>query len=221
MHSRPVCRSNCGDTINGPSDGRSRVTVLILTDSVSHVGVSALIAAIESIRAPPVTHATARVVGGSRSAIGDDQPHAGEAALDQAAQERAPESFLLCLADGERDHLAVADSCTAYADKRLPQRAASTADLLDLGVQPHSSTRREAELQRLARHPWIAPTRILAPQAQHELSHAIADGRRAWDFARAASTSTVEEGAIGEGRQHPLMLPGAHHRDAGTPGTVH
>jgi hypothetical protein len=57
--------------------------LLILTDSVTHVRVSGLIAAIESIRALPVTHATARVVSGLRSAIGDDKPHAGEAALDR------------------------------------------------------------------------------------------------------------------------------------------
>jgi hypothetical protein len=94
---------------------------------------------------------------------------------------------------------------SAFRNARPPPRTFSI-----LASSHNSSTRREAELQRLARHPWIAPTRILAPQAQHELSHAVADERRAWDFgrtARTASTSTVEEGAIGERRQHPLMLP--------------
>ena len=40
--------------------------------------------------------------------VGDDQLHAGQAALDQAAQEAAPERLGLGLADVEADHLAVA-----------------------------------------------------------------------------------------------------------------
>jgi hypothetical protein len=125
-------------------------------------------------------------------------------------QEREPESFGLCLADRERDHLVVADSCTPYTGQapsatrglhRGPSRSWRPATFLN-------ETRGRASA--IHRYSWIAPTRILAPQAQHELSHAVADERWAWDFgrtARTASTSTVEEGAIGERRQHPLMLP--------------
>ena len=40
--------------------------------------------------------------------VGDDQLHAAQAALDEAAQEAAPEGFRLRLADVKRDHLPVA-----------------------------------------------------------------------------------------------------------------
>src|SRR5262249_46302467 len=68
---------------------------------------------------------------------GDDQLRAGQAALDQAAQEAAPERFGLALADVEADHLAVARLVYGVGKhERLGDDAATVADLLDLGVQP-------------------------------------------------------------------------------------
>ena len=40
--------------------------------------------------------------------VGADEPDTAQAALDEAAQEAAPEGFRLCFAGVERDHLAVA-----------------------------------------------------------------------------------------------------------------
>src|SRR5215211_2174657 len=69
--------------------------------------------------------------------VGDDQLHAAEAALDQAAQEAAPEGLRLGLADVERDHLAVAGVVHAIGEhQRLAHDAARVAHLLDLRVQP-------------------------------------------------------------------------------------
>ena len=69
--------------------------------------------------------------------VGDDQLHAGEAALDEAAQEAAPERFGLGLADVEADHLAVAGLVHGVGEhQRLADDAAAVADLLDLGVEP-------------------------------------------------------------------------------------
>jgi hypothetical protein len=44
--------------------------------------------------------------------VRDDELDAGEAALDEFAEEAAPEGLRLCLADVEGDHLPVPDSCT-------------------------------------------------------------------------------------------------------------
>jgi hypothetical protein len=67
--------------------------------------------------------------------VGDDQLHARESALDQSAQERAPERFRLGLADIERDHLAVAGLVHAVGEhQRFAHDAAAVADLLHLGI---------------------------------------------------------------------------------------
>ena len=69
--------------------------------------------------------------------VGDDQLHAAEAALDQTAQEAAPEGFGLALADVEADHLTVAGLVHGVGEhQRLWHHAAAVSDLLDLGVQP-------------------------------------------------------------------------------------
>jgi hypothetical protein len=78
--------------------------------------------------------------------VGDDQLQTAQAALDQAAQEGAPERFRLGLADVERDHLAVAGLVhTVGQHQRFPHDPAAVADLLDLRVQPQIGV---AALQR-------------------------------------------------------------------------
>ena len=60
-----------------------------------------------------------------------------QAALDQAAQEAAPEGLRLRLADVEGDHLPVARLVHAVGEhEALAHDAASVSDLLHLGVQP-------------------------------------------------------------------------------------
>jgi hypothetical protein len=69
--------------------------------------------------------------------VGDDQLDAAEAALDQSAEEAAPESLGLALADVDADHLAVARLVDGVGEhERLRYDAAAIADLLDLGVEP-------------------------------------------------------------------------------------
>ena len=69
--------------------------------------------------------------------VRDDQLHAAQAALDQAAQEAAPERFGLALADIEADHLPVARLVDGIGEhERLLHDPAAVADLLNLGVQP-------------------------------------------------------------------------------------
>jgi hypothetical protein len=69
--------------------------------------------------------------------IGDDQSDTGQSALDQAAQEAAPERLRLGLADVEADHLAVAALVHRVGEHQaLAHDAAAVADLLHLRVQP-------------------------------------------------------------------------------------
>jgi hypothetical protein len=69
--------------------------------------------------------------------VGDRQLHAGQAALDQAAQEGRPERLGLRGADVDTDDLPPAGLVHAVGDdQRLAPDAATVADLLDLGVQP-------------------------------------------------------------------------------------
>jgi hypothetical protein len=69
--------------------------------------------------------------------VGDHELHAGQAALDQRAEDRAPERFGLGFADVERNHFAVARLVHAVGEhQRLADDAAAVADLLDLRVQP-------------------------------------------------------------------------------------
>ena len=68
--------------------------------------------------------------------IGDDELAAEQAALDQAAQERAPERLRLRLADVEADHLPAAGLVHAVGDDQaLPDDAAAVPDLLDLRIE--------------------------------------------------------------------------------------
>src|SRR5262245_32898834 len=69
--------------------------------------------------------------------IGDDQLHPAQAALDQAAQEAAPEWLRFALADIEADHLPVAGLVHRIREhERLGHDPAAVSDFLDLGVQP-------------------------------------------------------------------------------------
>jgi hypothetical protein len=69
--------------------------------------------------------------------VRDDQLYAGETALDQAAEELAPERLRLALATVEADHLTPARLVHAVRDHQaLADDAAAVADLLDLGVEP-------------------------------------------------------------------------------------
>jgi hypothetical protein len=78
--------------------------------------------------------------------VGDDQLDAGQAALDQRAQEVAPEDLGLGLATVKADHLAPPRVVDALRDDQaLPDDPAAVSDLLHLGVQPQI---RIATLQR-------------------------------------------------------------------------
>ena len=69
--------------------------------------------------------------------VADDELNTGEAALDQATQERAPERLRLRLADVETDQLAVAGLVDGVGEhQRFPDDTAAVADLLDLRVEP-------------------------------------------------------------------------------------
>jgi hypothetical protein len=69
--------------------------------------------------------------------VGDNQLHAREAALDERAEEVAPERLGLCLAAVDADHLAPTRLVHPVRDHQaLPDDAAAVADLLDLRVQP-------------------------------------------------------------------------------------
>src|SRR6266849_4814179 len=69
--------------------------------------------------------------------VGDDQLHAGQATLDQAAEEVAPERLRLALAAVEADHLAPTRLVHAVRDHQaLAHDAAAVSDLLHLGVEP-------------------------------------------------------------------------------------
>ena len=69
--------------------------------------------------------------------IGDRQPHAGQAALLERAQELDPERARLDLADIQADHLAHAGLVHGVGDhQRLGHHPAVVADLDVLGVQP-------------------------------------------------------------------------------------
>jgi hypothetical protein len=69
--------------------------------------------------------------------VGDDQRHAGQATLDHASEEVAPERLGLALAAVEADHLAPTRLVHAVRDHHaLPHDAAAVADLLHLGVEP-------------------------------------------------------------------------------------
>ncbi len=69
--------------------------------------------------------------------VGDDQLDAREAALDERAQEAAPEGLRLALPDIEGDHLPVARLVDAIGEhERLAHNAATIADLLDLRIEP-------------------------------------------------------------------------------------
>ena len=72
-----------------------------------------------------------------RPAVADDQLHPGQPALDQVAQERAPERLRLRFADVEADHLSVAGLVHGVGEhQRFTHDAAAIADLLDLRIQP-------------------------------------------------------------------------------------
>jgi hypothetical protein len=69
--------------------------------------------------------------------VGNRQLHAGQAALDQAPQERRPERLGLGLPDVDADDLPPAGVVHAVGDDQcLAAHPAAVADLLDLGVQP-------------------------------------------------------------------------------------
>ena len=69
--------------------------------------------------------------------VRDNQLHAGEATLDQAAEEVTPERLRLALAAVDPDHLAPPRLVHAVRDHQaLPHDAAASPDLLDLRIQP-------------------------------------------------------------------------------------
>ena len=69
--------------------------------------------------------------------VGNDELHAAEPALDERAQEAAPESLRLALPDVEPDHLPVAGLVHPVGeDEALADDAATVSDLLDLRVEP-------------------------------------------------------------------------------------
>jgi hypothetical protein len=69
--------------------------------------------------------------------VGHDQLHAAETALDQAAEEAAPERLRLALADVEADHLSVAGLMHGVGEyERFRHHPAAVPDLLDLRIQP-------------------------------------------------------------------------------------
>ena len=69
--------------------------------------------------------------------VGDDELDAGQAALDQCAEEAAPERLRLRLAAVERDHLAGSRTRARRRRSRgLAHDAAAVSDLLHLGVEP-------------------------------------------------------------------------------------
>ncbi len=69
--------------------------------------------------------------------VRDNQLHTREAALDEAAEEAAPERFRFGFADIEADHFPVAGLVHGVGKhERLPHHPAAVADLLDLRVQP-------------------------------------------------------------------------------------
>ena len=67
--------------------------------------------------------------------VGDDEAHAGEAALDERTEEVAPERLRLALAAVEPDHLAPTGLVDAVRDHQHLRLTAIT-DLLHLRVQP-------------------------------------------------------------------------------------
>ena len=72
-----------------------------------------------------------------RPAVADDQLHPGQPALDQVAQERAPERLRLRFADVEADHLSVAGLVHGVGEHQcLPDDLVAVADLLHLRVEP-------------------------------------------------------------------------------------
>ena len=69
--------------------------------------------------------------------VGDNQLHPGQPALDQVAQELAPEGLGFALAAVEPDHLAPARLVHAVRDHQaLADDAAAVAHLLHLGIEP-------------------------------------------------------------------------------------
>ena len=81
-----------------------------------------------------------------RVRVGNDDLDAGEAALDQRAEEAAPERLRLALTDVEPDHLPVAGLVDGVGEhERLLHDPAAVPDLLDLRVQPQVGV---AALQR-------------------------------------------------------------------------
>jgi hypothetical protein len=90
---------------------------------------------VQRCQGQPSTWAIAFFSPGVR--VGDDQLHPGEAALDQRAQEGAPERLRFRFADIERDHFPVAGLVHAVGEHQaLADDAARVADALDLGVEP-------------------------------------------------------------------------------------
>jgi hypothetical protein len=72
--------------------------------------------------------------------VGDDQPHAGQAAGEQRAQKIGPERLGLGLAHVDAEDLGAARLVHAVGDDyRLAHHAAAVPDLLDLAVQPQAS----------------------------------------------------------------------------------
>ena len=84
-------------------------------------------------------HASTRAIGVLEPfvLIGDRQPHAGQAALLEAAEELDPEAAGLDLADVQADHLAQPGLMHGIGHhQRLGHHPAVVADLDVLGVQP-------------------------------------------------------------------------------------
>ena len=122
--------------------------------------------------------------------VEDDELHPAEAALDERAQERAPEGLRLGLADVEGDHLPVARLVHPVGEhERLPDDAARVAHLLHLGVEPEVGV---AALERAA------------SEGLHLLVQALAD---AGDLALGDSQP--------EGLDHLVDLPGGDAGDVG------
>jgi hypothetical protein len=82
------------------------------------------------------------------------------------------------------------------AEEVPPARPRTPRRRLKTGREQHASNRArrgaQAELQRFARDSGVAPARILAREAQHQLSHLKVDGRAAWTSPRLCPLPTHE-----------------------------
>jgi hypothetical protein len=79
-------------------------------------------------------------------AVGGDQGHAGQAAGDQAAQERQPPGAVLGGGDVDAQDLPLAVGVDAGGDQRVHvHRPAALADLLSQRIDPHERVRAAVE----------------------------------------------------------------------------